>query len=254
MATTVSRLDRCGSRMSDHLTMYIGLHAMAIDPRNPNYICTGGADVYARVYDIRTLSQNASRNIDKLVDTFAPQHMNDNYAMNCIHITGLAYSNLSELLVSYSDELIYLFQKNMGLGPSLASVPPEDLQKHNKPQVFFGHRNLDALKGVKFFGPNDDYVLRGSSCGHIFIWKKNGAKLIRVIMGDARTLNQVEPHPHLPILATCGAEKNVKLWAPIENDTPPFPCNIEKIVESNRRGRDQFRNWLSCTSSGDSLF
>lgn len=213
----------------------IRLNAIVIDPRNSNYIAVGGSDEYARVYDLRKCQLNASSNLDKPVNTFCPRHL---IATNNFHITGLSYSNTSELLVSYNDELIYLFQKYMGLGPSSSSASTEDLLKNEEPQVYLGHRNSKTVKGVSFFGPNDEYVLSGSDCGHIFIWKKKGSKLVRLMVGDRHVVNHLAPHPHIPILATCGIEKNVKLWAPMASDAPPVPANAEQIMESNRQGRE----------------
>lgn len=213
----------------------IRLNSIVTDPRNPIYFAVGGSDEYARVYDFRNCQMNASSNLDRPLNTFCPSHLN---LTNNVHITGLAYSNTSELLVSYNDELIYLFQKNMGLGPSPSSAPPEDLKKSEGPQVYLGHRNSRTVKGVSFFGPNDEYVLSGSDCGHIFIWKKKGAKLVRLMVGDRFIVNHLEPHPCMPILATCGIEKNVKLWAPMVTDALPLPDNAEKIMESNRQGRE----------------
>ncbi|GMY10672.1 protein ALTERED SEED GERMINATION 2 [Fagus crenata] len=213
----------------------IRLNAIVIDPRNPNYVAVGGSDEYARVYDLRKCQLNASSNLDTPVNIYCPRHL---IATINVHVTGLAYSNTSELLVSYNDELIYLFQKYMGLDPSPSSAPTEDLLKLEEPQVFLGHRNSKTVKGVSFFGPNDEYVLSGSDCGHIFIWKKKGAKLVRLMVGDRHVVNHLEPHPHIPILATCGIEKNVKLWAPMASDAPPLPENVEKVMESNRQGRE----------------
>ncbi|KAJ4831326.1 hypothetical protein Tsubulata_036425 [Turnera subulata] len=213
----------------------IRLNAMVIDPRNANYFAVGGSDEYARVYDIRMCRWDVSSSSDAPVTTFCPHHLieTDN-----VHITGLAYSNTSELVVSYNDELIYLFRKNMGLGPSPLSLPPEDLQKLEKPQVYSGHRNSRTVKGVSFFGPNDEYVMSGSDCGHIFIWKKQTARLVRLMIGDRHIVNQLEPHPHMPIFATCGLEKTVKVWVPMASETPPLPDNVSKIMESNRQGRE----------------
>uniref|UniRef100_A0A5B7BUU2 Putative DDB1-and CUL4-associated factor 8 n=1 Tax=Davidia involucrata TaxID=16924 RepID=A0A5B7BUU2_DAVIN len=213
----------------------IRLNAIVIDPRNPNYFALGGSDEYARVYDIRKHQWDASSNLDRPVNTFCPHHL---FESHNVYITGLAYSSTSELLVSYKDELIYLFQKNMGMGPAPLSVPREDLQKLEEAQVYLGHRNSQTVKGVSFFGPNDDYVLTGSDCGHIFIWKKKGAKLVRLMVGDRHIVNHLEPHPHVPVLATCGIEKNVKLWAPMSNDVLPLPHNVEEIMECNRQGRE----------------
>jgi WD repeat-containing protein 42A len=205
----------------------IRLNAIVTDPRNPNYVAVGGSDEYARVYDLRKCQLNASSNLDTPVNIYCPRHL---IATINVHVTGLAYSNTSELLVSYNDELIYLFQKYMGLDPSPSSAPTEDLLKLEEPQVFLGHRNSKTVKGVSFFGPNDEYVLSGSDCGHIFIWKKKGAKLVRLMVGDRHVVNHLEPHPHIPILATCGIEKNVKLWAPMASDAPPLPENVEKVL------------------------
>jgi WD repeat-containing protein 42A len=71
--------------------------------------------------------------------------------------------------------------------------------------------------------------LSGSDCGHIFIWKKKDAKLVRLMVGDQHVVNQLEAHPHIPFLATCGIENNVKIWAPLGSDTPPLPSNFKEV-------------------------
>lgn len=213
----------------------IRLNAMAIDPRNPNYFAVGGYDGYARVYDIRNYQSDASSSSDRPVNTFCPPHL---VGTDCIHITGLAYSKTSELLVSYNDELIYLFEKNMGLGPNPSSIPPDDLQKLDNPQVYTGHRNSRTVKGVFFFGPNDEFVMSGSDCGHIFIWEKKGGKLLRLMVGDKSIVNCLESHPHLPVIATSGIERNIKLWAPMGNGCLSLPANVKWITEANRQGRE----------------
>ncbi|KAK6926847.1 WD40 repeat [Dillenia turbinata] len=212
----------------------IRLNAIVIDPRNFNYLAAGGSDEYVRVYDMRYCPWYGTNDADRPVDTFCPRQLVET---GNVHITGLAYSKTNELLVSYNDELIYLFQKNMGMGPSPLPVSPERLQTMEDPQVYSGHRNSQTVKGVGFFGPNDEYVISGSDCGHIFIWKKKDGKLVRVMVGDRHIVNQLEPHPHLPILATCGLEKSVKLWVP--NATiHPLPTDVDKIIKSNRQGRE----------------
>eukprot|EP00262_Sarcandra_glabra_P001529 TRINITY_DN1166_c0_g1_i1.p1 TRINITY_DN1166_c0_g1~~TRINITY_DN1166_c0_g1_i1.p1 ORF type:complete len:478 (-),score=70.36 TRINITY_DN1166_c0_g1_i1:227-1660(-) len=211
------------------------LNAIVIDPRNPNYIAVGGFDEYARVYDIRNCQWNASSDSARPVNTFSPRHL---IGTVNVHITGLAYSNTSELLVSYNDELVYLFQKNMGLGPNPESTSAENLEQMDQPQVYTGHRNSQTVKGVNFFGPNDEYVVSGSDCGHIFIWKKKGGELLRLMVGDRQIVNCLEPHPYVPFLATSGIESNVKLWAPITEDLIPLPNNVEEIMEANKQGRE----------------
>lgn len=211
----------------------IRLNAIVIDPRNPNYFAIGGADEFARVYDTRKNPPDPKTNSP--VDSFAPHHL---IKTKDITITALAYSNTSELLVSYNDELVYLFQKNTGLGPDPMSLSHEDLDKMEEPRAYSGHRNLQTIKGVNFFGPNDEYVTSGSDCGHVFIWKKKSSELVRVMKGDKDIVNQLESHPHFPLLATSGLENSIKLWAPSSKDTSPFPQDLQEILDNNRRGRE----------------
>jgi WD repeat-containing protein 42A len=49
-------------------------------------------------------------------------------------------------------------------------------QEAMKPQMYEGHRNHHTVKSVIFFGPNTEYVISGSDCGRIFIWRKKGKK------------------------------------------------------------------------------
>ncbi|KAH9331597.1 hypothetical protein KI387_003705, partial [Taxus chinensis] len=211
------------------------LNAIVIDPTNPNYFAIGGSDEYARVYDIRTHNWDASSNEDCPVGLFCPQHLVGN---DHVHITGLAYSNQGELLVSYNDELIYLFQKGMTLGPDPKLVSAEKINELQAPQVYKGHRNCQTVKGVNFFGPNTEYVVSGSDCGRIFIWKKKGGELVHLMVGDQQVVNCLEPHPYATILATSGIEKNVKIWAPTADHLIPLPDNVGEIIEANRQGRE----------------
>lgn len=214
----------------------VRLNSIVINPRNPNYFAVGGFDEYARVYDIRKYQSDAAIGSDQPVDIFCPHHLigSDN-----VHITALAYSIRSELLISYNDELIYLFQKNMGMGPTPPSAAaPENPQNLEEPQAYSGHRNSQTVKGVNFLGPSDEYVVSGSDCGHVYIWKKKGAELVRMMVGDKHIVNCVEPHPHLPFLATSGFDKSVKLWAPIGKRVAPLPENVEEITSANKRGRE----------------
>ncbi|KAM3309206.1 hypothetical protein P3S67_010950 [Capsicum chacoense] len=236
-SNSATKIFCCSSFMENNKrsSSSVRLNSIVIDPRNPNYFAVGGSDEYARVYDIRMYQMEASHNSDRPVNTFCPLHLIETHD---IHITALAYSSSSELLVSYNDELIYLFQKNMGLGPSPLSSQGEDAKKLVEPQVYSGHRNSRTIKGVSFFGPSDEYALSGSDCGHIFIWKKKGAELVRMMVGDRHIVNQLAPHPYIPVLATCGIEKTIKLWTPSSNIATSLPRDVQKIMEANKRGRE----------------
>ncbi|GJN40186.1 hypothetical protein PR202_gb29366 [Eleusine coracana subsp. coracana] len=100
---------------------HVRLNTIAIDPRNPCYFSIGGSDEYVRLYDMRFLSDD-SRNTYQPVDTFCPKHLMGGK----VHITGIAYSYAREILVSYNDEHVYLFQSNMVLVRTLGDGGIDD--------------------------------------------------------------------------------------------------------------------------------
>ncbi|XP_068320199.1 uncharacterized protein [Pyrus communis] len=225
----------------------IHLNAIAIDPRNPNFFAVAGADEYARLFDIRKYNWDGSSDVGQPADFFCPPHLIDDAQVG---ITGLAFSEQSELLVSYNDEFIYLFTRDMGLGPnpipsspvSMGSDASEtsgdhqcekspstmDVDKRFGPQDYKGHMNRETVKGVNFFGPNCEYVVSGSDCGRIFIWKKKGGELIRVMEADKHVVNCIESHPHTTVLASSGIENDIKMWTPKANERAILPQKIEQ--------------------------
>ncbi|PSS12128.1 DDB1- and CUL4-associated factor like [Actinidia chinensis var. chinensis] len=236
----------------DHSYMpIIYLNAIAIDPRNPNLFVVGGSDEYTRLYDIRKYKWDGSTDFGQPMDYFCPSHL---IGDEQVGITGLAFSDQSELLVSYIDEFIYLFTREMGLGPYPDPVSTDseasemgadhhsafpsamDADVKDSPQVYKGHRNCDTVKGVNFFGPKCEYVVSGSDCGRIFIWKKKGGELIRVMQADKNVVNCIEPHPHTTVLASSGIETNIKMWTPNALDRATLPTNIEKTRSKPRGG------------------
>ncbi|GBG78376.1 hypothetical protein CBR_g26405 [Chara braunii] len=272
-------------------TKYIELYTIYVNPCNQNFFAVGGTDEFARVYDLRKCGASSAGDgaVDCPVDTFAPKHLMRDGA-DRVHITCLVYSHQEELLVSYNDELIYLFQKSQGLGenprehaasssspstsassacrsdegrplPSLKDRPsPASSQKNEEEEdgcgisdaygyptsslneevkVYKGHRNSKTIKGVNFLGPRDEYVISGSDCGHIFIWRKKDAKLVQFLKGDMDVVNAVEPHPHTTVLATSGIENNVKIWTPTKEKPSSLPENAKKVMDENEQQRDE---------------
>ncbi|KAL5194609.1 DDB1- and CUL4-associated factor 8 [Glycine soja] len=228
----------------------IHLNAIAIDPRNPNLFAVAGSDEYARLYDIRKYKWDGSTDFGQPTNFFCPPHLIGDQQVG---ITGLAFSELRELLVSYNDELIYLFTQDMGLGPnppdpvspksmnsdaseigfshgSVSSQSKMDADEKVTPQVFKGHRNCETVKGVNFFGPKCEYVVSGSDCGRIFIWKKKSGQLIRVMEADKYVVNCIESHPHTMVLASSGIEHDIKIWTPKALEKATLPKNIEQRV------------------------
>lgn len=97
------------------------------------------------------------------------------------------------------------------------------------PQVYQGHRNYKTVKGVNFFGPRAEYVVSGSDCGRIFIWRKKGGRLVALMKGDHSVVNCVEPHPHATILATSGIDPTIKIWSPEATSTPHHPEHTDTV-------------------------
>ncbi|CAH0385998.1 unnamed protein product [Bemisia tabaci] len=109
-----------------------------------------------------------------------------------------------------------------------------DLEENEYPfitQKYTGHRNARTMiKEATFWG--NDYVLSGSDCGHVFVWDRWTAKLTMLLQADNHVVNCIQPHPFQPILATSGIDYDVKLWAPI-NEESTF--NEEKAQELMQR-------------------
>ena len=230
------------------IRLKVSLNAIAIDPRSPNLFGVGGSDEFARVYDIRKCKEDGLTASDQPINYYCPvQLLGD----NSLNITGLAFSDQSELLVSYSDEHIYLFSKYMGWGQNPVSSSPLstssdfdefgydnateasksvlDTEIKSVPQVYKGHLNQVTIKGVSFFGPKSEYVVSGSDCGRIFIWRKKDGVLIRVMEADKEVVNCIEAHPHTAVLASSGIENDVKIWTPKAEKRATLPANINEV-------------------------
>ncbi|XP_068639898.1 uncharacterized protein [Aristolochia californica] len=226
---TATRLFTCQNfEVKSRLRPIVHLNAIAIDPRNPNFFSVAGSDEYARLYDIRKYNLNGSTSYTLPADCFCSPHL---IGDGQVRITGLAFSDQSELLVSYSDELIYLFSRNMGLGPDPVKASQENVDKNTKPlpQVYSGHRNCATVKGANFFGPSCEYVTSGSDCGRIFIWRKKDGKLLRAMEGDSQIVNCIEPHPNATVLASSGIDADVKIWTPRATEPASLPVNMDEL-------------------------
>ena len=172
----------------------IRFNAIVIDPRNLNYNAVGGSDEYARVYDLRKCQLNASSNLDRPVNTLRPTSFTSQGCLTLIQVNFLSCTTMNSFIY---------FKSTRGWAPS-SSAPTEDLLKNEEPHVYLGHRNSKTVKVVNFLGPNDEYVLSGSACGHIFIWKKKGAKLVRLMVGDRHVINHLAPIPLFLFLLLVG--------------------------------------------------
>ncbi|XP_068229981.1 DDB1- and CUL4-associated factor 6-like isoform X2 [Palaemon carinicauda] len=81
-------------------------------------------------------------------------------------------------------------------------------------QCYKGHRNARTMiKEACFWG--DTHVMSGSDCGRVFVWERKSGRLVMLWEADRHVVNCLQPHPTLPVLATSGIDYDLKLWAPI---------------------------------------
>lgn len=60
-----------------------------------------------------------------------------------------------------------------------------------------GHSNFRTVKDVNYFGQQDEFVVSGSDCGHVFIWDKKTSELVNILRGDKEVVNVVQGMPLL---------------------------------------------------------
>ncbi|XP_036407136.1 DDB1- and CUL4-associated factor 8-like [Megalops cyprinoides] len=200
----------------------VGLYTIFVNPANTHHFAVGGRDQYVRIYDQRKINENDNNGVLK---KFCPSHLVSSESKT--NITCLVYSHDgTELLASYNDEDIYLFNSQHSDGADYC-------------RRYKGHRNNATVKGVNFFGPCSEFVVSGSDCGHIYLWDKQSARVVQYMEGDkGGVVNCLEPHPHLPGLATSGLDHDVKLWAPTA-ETPTSLKGLKEVMKKNKRERDE---------------
>uniref|UniRef100_A0AAY5KK25 DDB1 and CUL4 associated factor 8 n=1 Tax=Esox lucius TaxID=8010 RepID=A0AAY5KK25_ESOLU len=208
-------------------------HKLALDPDSPCSFLSAGEDAVvfgidlrldrpAKIYDQRKINENDNNGVLK---KFCPSHLVSSESKT--NITCLVYSHDgTELLTSYNDEDIYLFDSSHSDGAD-----------HSR--RYKGHRNNATVKGVNFYGPSSEFVVSGSDCGHIYLWDKVSARIVQFMEGDrGGVVNCLEPHPHLPGLATSGLDHDVKLWAPTA-ENPTGLKGLKDVMKKNKRERDK---------------
>ncbi|KAJ8372737.1 hypothetical protein AAFF_G00277450 [Aldrovandia affinis] len=175
----------------------VGLYTIFVNPANTHHFAVGGRDQFIRIYDQRQINESENNGHDG-----------------------------TELLASYNDEDIYLFNAQQSDGAEYY-------------RRYKGHRNNATVKGVNFFGPCSEFVVSGSDCGHIYLWDKKSAHIVQYMEADkGGVVNCLEPHPHLPGLATSGLDHDVKLWAPTAQ-TPTALKGLNEVMKKNKRERDE---------------
>jgi len=61
---------------------------------------------------------------------------------------------------------------------------------HNR--FYEGHCNIETTKDVNFYGLQDEYVVSGSDCGHLFIWDRKTTELVNILEGDQEVVNVIQ--------------------------------------------------------------
>ena len=133
-------------------------------------------------------------------------------------ISGIAFSKTGELACTYKGEDVYVLETR-----KVSSSVKIDLLKHDCmdelerryegcAKKYEGRKNTRTfLKGVAFMC-GDEYVTTGGDCGNIFVWNKKTTKLVCKLQGDSQVVNNVIPHPHLPVLAASGIDSDIKIF------------------------------------------
>ncbi|KAM5129447.1 DDB1- and CUL4-associated factor 8 [Mantella aurantiaca] len=218
------RQDRPASRLvvTKEKDKKIGLYTIYVNPANTYQFAVGGRDQFVRIYDQRRINENENNGVLK---KFCPHHLVTSEAK--ANITCLVYSHDgTELLASYNDEDIYLFNSSHSDGAQYV-------------KRYKGHRNNATVKGVNFYGPKSEFVVSGSDCGHIFLWEKSSCQIVQFMDGDkGGVVNCLEPHPHLPVLATSGLDYDVKIWLPTAKE-PAELRELKEVIKKNKRERDE---------------
>ncbi|XP_032745255.1 LOW QUALITY PROTEIN: DDB1- and CUL4-associated factor 8-like [Rattus rattus] len=201
----------------------VGLYTVFVNPANVYQFAVGGQDQFVRIYDQRKIDENVNNGVLK---KFCPHHL-----LSCeypAYITSLMYSyDGREVLASYNDEDIYIFNSSDSDGAQYA-------------KRYKGHRNNATVKGVYFYGPRSEFVMSGSDCGHIFIWEKSSCQIVQFLEADeGGTINCIDPHPYMPVLASSGLDHEVKIWSPIA-ETSSKLTGLKNVIKINKMKRDNF--------------
>lgn len=159
----------------------IPLFSISAHPTEMKY-AVSGRDQFVRVYD--------RRNQKVILSRHCPTELLEKNTTTR-YISCCAYNyNGTELLGSFNDENVYLFDAN---NHTLGSY------QHK----YQGHCNSATIKGVNFYGPKSEFIVSGSDCSNIFFWHKESEAIVQWMRGDENGIvNVLEPHPIYPVLAT----------------------------------------------------
>ena len=108
----------------------------------------------------------------------------------------------------------------------VASPSTMDIDDNITPQKEAG--TIRLLKDF-FLRPNYKYMVSGLDCRHIFIWKKNGGKLIWVMEANTHVINCIEAHSYIMVLTSSGIDNDIKIWTPKAFGKVTLPKDMEQV-------------------------
>jgi len=217
-------------------------YGIDINPMNSLEFILNGDDEYVRLYDKRNMRSGPvkkfcnSRSISRQVDDESDDSNSSSISLSLqeVHITSAVYNYCgTEILASYSEEDIYLFDVN---------DPETYLHRYS------GHSNIATVKSVNFYGPRSDYVVSGSDCGNIFIWDKKSEAIVQRKRADLKgAVNVLEGHPFMPTLATSGLDNTIKIWEPLNTMQKPNKMQLKMCVVKNKIEKQRIQRRTSFT-------
>ncbi|XP_018368353.1 PREDICTED: DDB1- and CUL4-associated factor 8-like [Trachymyrmex cornetzi] len=176
------------------LKLKVALFSINSNPSNSNEFCISGRSYCVMVYDRRKVSKPLCKLWPECVE-------NDER----VSIMSAVYNyNGTEILATYPNKKLYLFNK---LITSYGDYG----------HMYQNHVYESSMIRGNFFGPKSEYVISGSG-NNIFIWDKNSESVIQYMTGDSEIVMCLDSHPHIPILATSGRDRNIKLWVPSKGE------------------------------------
>ncbi|KAF4521565.1 hypothetical protein B566_EDAN001285, partial [Ephemera danica] len=212
----------------------IALYSISSNPLDYNEFVVGGRDQYVRIYDKRKISAG------KPMKKFCPHHLLS--GNHFTHVTCAVFNHDgSEVVASFNDDDIFLFDTRHSDGADFV-------------HKYEGHRNSATVKGVNFFGPHSEFVVSGSDCGNVFFWDKHTESIVQWINADENgVVNCLEPHPHIPVIATSGLDYDVKIWVPSYEQEPAM-AGLKSAVISNLKNREEELRGEHSSMDGQMLY
>jgi hypothetical protein len=122
-------------------------------------------------------------------------------------------------------------------------------------QMYQGHRNEQTIKGVSFFGANDEWVVSGSDCGYLYFWSTTTGDVVASFKGDSYVVNCLERHPQdIFTLATSGIDDSVKIWSCSAPERAEIGPKDRRRMKANieRRERRPLFAYVNTSESEDS--